>query len=100
MYFLQEVEDNQYEITFGDDVIGQAPVDGNIVIANYRICNGTDGNGISSFTSPSTLGGYSTFTTVVDAATSGGADNETIDSIKFNAPKNYETQNRAVLAQD
>jgi hypothetical protein len=100
VYFLQEVEDSQYEIYFGDDVIGQAPVDGNIVIANYRICNGTDGNGISSFTSPSTLGGYSTFTTVVDAATSGGADNETIDSIKFNAPKNYETQNRAVLAQD
>jgi len=100
VYFLQEVEDNQYEITFGDDVIGQAPVDGNIVIANYRICNGTDGNGISSFTSPSTLGGSSTFTTLVDAATSGGANNETIESIKFNAPKNYETQNRAVLAED
>lgn len=100
VYFLQEVEDSQYEIYFGDDVIGQAPVDGNIVIANYRICNGTDGNRISSFTSPSTLGGYSTFTTIVNAATSGGANNETIDSIKFNAPKNYETQNRAVLAQD
>jgi len=100
VYFLQEVEDSQYEITFGDDVIGQAPVDGNIVIANYRICNGTDGNGISSFTSPSTLGGYSTFTTIVNAATSGGANNETIESIKFNAPKNYETQNRAVLAED
>ena len=100
VYFLQEVEDSQYEITFGDDVIGQAPVDGNIVIANYRICNGTDGNGISSFTSPSTLGGSSTFTTIVNAATSGGANNETIESIKFNAPKNYETQNRAVLAED
>lgn len=100
VYFLQEVEDSQYEIYFGDDVIGQAPVDGNIVIANYRICNGTNGNRISSFTSPSTLGGYSTFTTIVNAATSGGANNETIDSIKFNAPKNYETQNRAVLAQD
>ena len=100
VYFLQEVEDSQYEITFGDDVIGQAPVDGNIVIANYRICNGTDGNGVSSFTSPSTLGGSSTFTTLVNAATSGGANNETIESIKFNAPKNYETQNRAVLAED
>ena len=100
VYFLQEVEDSQYEITFGDDVIGQAPVDANIVIANYRICNGTDGNGVSSFTSPSTLGGSSTFTTLVDAATSGGANNETIESIKFNAPKNYETQNRAVLAED
>ena len=81
-------------------MVGQAPVDANIVIANYRICNGTDGNGVSSFTSPSTLGGSSTFTTLVNAATSGGANNETIESIKFNAPKNYETQNRAVLAED
>jgi hypothetical protein len=100
VYFLQEVEDNYYEIYFGDDVIGKSPIDGNIVIANYSICNGVLGNDISSFTSPSTLGGHSTFTTSVNAATSGGADNETIDSIKFNAPKNYETQNRAVLAQD
>lgn len=100
VYFLQEVEDNQYEVTFGDGVIGKSPVDSNIVIANYRICEGSDGNDISSFTEPSTLGGFSTFTTTVNAATSGGANNETIESIKFNAPKNYETQNRAVLAED
>ena len=100
VYFLQEVEDNQYEITFGDNVIGKAPVDNNIIIAQYRICNGTDGNDINSFTDPSSIGGSTTFTTSVNASTSGGANNETIESIKFNAPKNYETQNRAVLSQD
>jgi hypothetical protein len=100
VYFLQEVEDSQYEIYFGDNVIGKKPDDNNIVIANYRICNGTLGNDISSFTSPSTLGGFSAFTTTVNASTSGGADKESIDSIKFNAPKNYDTQNRAVLSED
>ena len=100
VYFLQEVEDSQYEIYFGGDVIGKAPIDSNIVIANYRVCNGTVGNDINSFTSPSTLGGFSTFTTTVNASTAGGSDNESIESIKFNAPKNYETQNRAVLSED
>ena len=100
VYFLQEVEDSQYEIYFGDDVIGKAPIDSNIVIANYRVCNGTVGNDINSFTSPSTLGGFNTFTTTVNASTAGGSDNESIESIKFNAPKNYETQNRAVLSED
>ena len=100
VYFLQEVEDSQYEIYFGDDVIGKTPDDNNIVIANYRICNGTLGNDVNSFTSPSTLGGFSAFTTTVNAPTAGGSDNESIESIKFNAPKNYETQNRAVLSED
>ncbi len=100
VYFLQETDDSEYEIYFGNDVIGKQPENGNIVIVSYRIVNGKNGNDISTFTNPSTLGGYSTFTLTVDSATSGGAGNESIDSIKFNAPKNYETQNRAVLASD
>tara|TARA_R110000772_G_scaffold10859_5_gene34383 strand:- start:4394 stop:6241 length:1848 start_codon:yes stop_codon:yes gene_type:complete len=100
VYFLQEVEDSQYEIYFGDNVIGKAPDDNNIVIASYRICNGTLCNNINTFTNPSELSESNVFTTLVNAPTAGGADNETIDSIKFNAPKNYETQNRAVLSED
>jgi len=100
IYFLQEVEDNQYEIIFGDGVLGKAPINGNIVIAQYRICSGTLGNDISVFTNPSTLGGFATYTASVNSATSGGSNNESISSIKFNAPKNFETQNRAVLAED
>jgi nitrate reductase NapAB chaperone NapD len=100
VYFLQETDDQQYEIYFGDDVIGKQPDNGNIIIAQYRICNGTIGNDISTFTDPSTLGGYSTFTATVNASTSGGANNESINSIKFNAPKNFAAQNRAVLAED
>ena len=100
VYFLQEVEDNEYEIYFGDNVIGKAPSNDNIVIAQYRVTEGTDGNNISEFTDPSSVGGYNTFSAAVVSATSGGANNETIESIKFNAPKSYETQNRAVLSED
>jgi hypothetical protein len=100
VFFLQETEDQQFEIYFGDGVIGKQPDDGNIIIAQYRVCNGEDGNSISAFTDPSTVAGYSTFTATVNSTTSGGVAPESIDSIKFNAPKNFETQNRAVLADD
>lgn len=100
VYFLQEVQDKQYEVYFGDDVLGKTPINGNIIIIEYRICNGTLGNNISSFTNPAAIDGYSSFTFTINSATAGGSDIETIDSIKYNAPKNYETQNRAVIAED
>ena len=100
VFFLQEVNEEYYEIYFGDDVLGKKPVTGNIVILEYRICDGSILNDLSTFSYPSTIGGYSTFTIDVNDTTSGGANNETIESIKFNAPKSFETQNRAVLAED
>lgn len=99
-YFLQEVDDDEFEVYFGDGIIGKQPDNGNIVIIDYRVCNGSLGNDVSSFTDPSTVGGSSTFTVSVTGSTSGGANNETIESIKFNAPNIFETQNRAVLAAD
>jgi len=100
VFFLQETTDQYYEIYFGDDVIGKKPSNGNVVVVNYRVCSGTVGNDISSFSDPSTVGGYSNFSKTVSSSSSGGAYAESITSIKFNAPKNYETQNRAVLAND
>lgn len=100
VYFLQEVEDERYEVYFGDNVIGKSPDNNNIVKISYRVCNGTDGNGVTSFTNPSTIGGHSNFTVSVNGTTAGGQSKESIDQIKFNAPKNFETQNRAVLAED
>jgi hypothetical protein len=100
IYFLQEVDDEQFEIYFGDGIIGSALKDGNVVIVKYRVCNGTTTNGADNFTLPSTIGGYSTFTSTVVSAAAGGADAESIESIKFNAPKSYESQNRAVLVTD
>ncbi len=101
VYFLQEIENNQYEIYFGDNILGKKPINNNIIIINYRICNGSLGNDIAttSFNTVTSIGGHAVNVTI-NAATSGGANNETIDSIKYNAPKNYETQNRAVLKED
>ena len=100
VYFLQEVEDERYEVYFGDNVIGKSPDNNNVVKISYRVCNGTEGNGITSFSNPSTIGGHSNFTVSVNGTTSGGQSKENIEQIKFNAPKNFETQNRAVLAED
>lgn len=100
VYFLQENEDGKSELSFGDGVLGKALRNGNIINISYRACNGTDANKLNSFTLAGTVDGYSvsTVTTVTPAA--GGANTESIDSIKFNAPRVYESQNRAVTTED
>ncbi len=107
VFFLQENLDGQYEINFGDGVLGKKPSDGNIIQASYRICAGTETNGAAVFTGPDLIGlnpvtgtGFSNYDITVNTAAEGGANVETVSSIKFNAPKNYETQNRAVTAND
>ena len=100
VYFVQETNNLETEIFFGDGVIGNAPDNENIITVGYRIVNGTKTNGVGTFTKPSSLGGSTNYTITYNANTSGGQELETIESIKFNAPKNFEVQNRAVLAED
>jgi len=99
-YFLKENEDGRYELEFGDSVLGKALNDGNIVIIDYRTCNGTAAQGANNFTSIDSIGGYSNITVNHVSRAQGGGDKETIQSIKFNAPKNYEAQGRAVTRKD
>lgn len=100
VFFLEENADEQFEIFFGDNVLGKAVNNGNIINIGYRICNGSTTNGANTFTAGSSISGYSNYNiTLIDRA-AGGVEKETIQSIKFNAPKNYETQNRAVTIQD
>jgi YHS domain-containing protein len=99
VYYLQENNDGAFEVLFGDNILGKRLIDGNIVKLNYKVCNGTAPNGINKFTGPSTIGGYSYTTSVVSRAT-GGAGPQSIESIKFNAPRSYTAQNRAVTAND
>ena len=100
VYFLQEVENGRFEVYFGDGVLGKAVADGNIVILDYIVCNRDAPNGASTFTLSGTVGGFSnvTITTVNNAA--GGDSPETIKSIKYNAPRDYTSQDRAVTADD
>ena len=99
-FFIQETRDLETEVYFGDGIIGNAPDNGNIITIAYRIVNGTKTNGVGTFTKPSSLGGSTNYTITYNANTSGGQELETIESVKFNAPKNFEVQNRAVLAED
>ena len=100
VFFVQETSSLETEVYFGDGVVGNAPDNGNIITVGYRIVNGTKTNGVGTFTKPSSLGGSTNYTITYNANTSGGQELETIESIKFNAPKNFEVQNRAVLAED
>ena len=99
-YFLKENEDGRYELEFGDGVLGSALDDGNVVIIDYRICNGTAAQGANNFTSVDNIDGYSNITVNHVSRAQGGGDKETLQSIKFNAPKNYEAQGRAVTRRD
>ncbi len=100
VFFVEENEDGKHELIFGDGVLGQALSTGNIVIAKYRVVNGTVTNGANNFSAPSQLGGQTNFTTTVVLSARNGANAESIDSIKFNAPKSYQRQGRAVIKND
>ena len=100
VYFLQEVENGRFEVYFGDGVIGQSIKDGNIVILDYITCNREEPNGASSFTLSGTVGGFSNVTITTKDNAANGSEPETIKSIKYNAPRDYTAQDRAVTADD
>ena len=100
VFFLQEGRNGNYEVYFGDGVVGKKLQDGAIVSIQYLITKGDIANGADAFIGTQNIGVYSTFTiTVVDVA-AGGAINESVDSIKFSAAAQYATQNRLVTVKD
>ena len=100
IYHLQENSNEYYEIYFGDGITGFKPTNNNIVTVDYVYTNGKDANGASAFSKVDNIGGYSniTLTTVTNAT--GGADQETMESIRYNAPLTFTSQNRAVTSDD
>ena len=100
VYFLQEVENGRFEVYFGDGVLGQAVADGNIVILDYITCNRDEPNGATTFTLSGNVGGFSSVTVTTLNNANGGDAPETIRSIKYNAPRDYTSQDRAVTADD
>lgn len=100
IFYLEADRDYKYKVAFGDNVLGLRPDYNSTVAVSYRVCNATRGNGANSFSAVATLGGQSNFVLTCNSRATGGADQEDIESIRFNAPKIYETQNRAVTASD
>ena len=110
VYYIQEVEDERYQIFFGDGIFGKSLKDGNFIPINYIITNGDNANGVNSFTFNGRLtyirnaqtytvtSGISLITT--ELSSSGGEVIESTDSIKKFAPRIYASQNRCLTAND
>jgi len=100
VYFLKEVENGEFEVEFGDGVIGKGLSEGNVVILQYVVTNKDEANGASSFTAPSAISGVTDITVATVSNAAGGGEAESLASIKYNAPLDYATQGRAVTGSD
>ena len=110
IYFIQEIEDEQYEIIFGDGIFGKKLEDGNQINVSYIKTTGEDANGIANFafsgklvytrndSTTNVTSGISLVT--ANESSSGGQAIESTESIKKYAPQVYATQNRALTAND
>ena len=107
-YLIQEVQDERYELLFGDGIFGRKPENGAVITVQYIVTSGSEGNGPSNFNfagnflgdngqviTPSSIPTINT----ISAAANGG-DIESVDSIKYFAPRLYSSQYRAVTARD
>tara|TARA_R100000030_G_scaffold89114_1_gene73326 strand:+ start:623 stop:2524 length:1902 start_codon:yes stop_codon:yes gene_type:complete len=112
IFFINEVQDEKYELRFGDGIIGKKlgeDGDGDYITVDYIVTDGRDGNGASSFTFSGTLEAADTSKTIIDPGTVtittnqssiNGGEIEPIDSVKYYAPRLYSSQYRAVTARD
>ena len=109
VFFVSEIEDEKYEIFFGDGVLGKKLENNNLVQMSYIVTNGSSTNGAKTFTFNGLMEDengttvtlpFSISSISTTSVASGGADIETIDKIKYNAPKFYNSQNRAVTGND
>ncbi len=110
VYYLQEIENERYELLFGDNKFGKALEEGNYITANYIVSNGDSANGVNQFTFAGRLtytrnsveytvtSGISLLTTGL--ISSGGEQIESVESVKKFAPRIYASQNRALTADD
>jgi hypothetical protein len=107
VYFVQGYGAGKYELVFGNGVTGSPLVPGNVVKVNYRDTLGVEGDFAGSFTALDTAyadDGSAVQPNLIRISTvsvsSGGSDRESVESIKFNAPRYYATQDRAVTKED
>lgn len=101
VYFLQESTLNgYYEIYFGDGILGNRLSDGNIIYISYISTSGTSSTGANNFVLMDSLQGLTSYNITPLISASNGSERESIDSIKFQAPKSYSAQNRAVTKDD
>jgi hypothetical protein len=108
IYLIQEVQDEKYELLFGDGYFGKKLENGTLVTVTYIVTNGKDGNGASQFSFAGTLRDASnsvlipsnTVSVSTTQRSQNGSNIESIDSIKYFAPRIYSSQYRAVTSRD
>jgi len=100
VYFLQEVEDGKYEIYFGDGILGSKLEDSNILIMDYVVTNKGAANSAVTFVSSAAIDTVNSVNVRVVSAAAGGAEPESIESIKYNAPLDFASQGRCVTTED
>lgn len=106
VFFVQETNDNRYELLFGDGVVGRKLQNGEVIEASYLVTAGKDANDIRNFSFSGEI--FDQFdsrlqnkvTIKLIEASSGGDDAEPVENIKTNAPSFYSSQNRAVTTED
>lgn len=99
VYFLSEKPNSYYEISFGDGILGKKLTDGCLVVVTYLSSSGPESVGANNFAISSPVNNYTTYINSKIAA-AGGKERETIDSIKYTAPKTFFSNNRAVTKED
>mgnify|MGYP006098700887 FL=1 len=100
VFYLQENSNEYFEVYFGDGVTGKKPLNNNIVTLDYVFTNGEESNGANVFSMVDNIGGYSNVTVTTLVKSQGGTEKETNESIRFNAPLTFTSQNRAVTSDD
>lgn len=105
VFYLQEGKNQQYDIYFGNDVIGKKLFNGAVVNIQYLVTNGSAANKANNFVATDSLSdslGITQTNFIIDpvSAASGGAERESVDEIKFSAPIQFTTQNRLVTYSD
>lgn len=100
VFFLQPGVGDAYEVVFGDGVVGRKPKNNSVVVIEYRVCNGELPNGAFRFINTARIDGESNIVVETISAATDGAVAEDMNSIKFNAPRAFTTQERAVTSED
>lgn len=100
VFFIQAGLDESYEILFGDNVSGRAPKNNSVVLVEYRVSNGELPNGALTFNPDTALDGVTNISVTTIEGARGGAVSESIESIRYNAPRHFAAQERAITTED
>jgi hypothetical protein len=100
VFFVQPALNGEYEVVFGDGVVGRKPLNNSVVLIEYRICSGELPNGANKFYTAGRINNEANISVTTTSAASDGEVAETLSSIKYNAPRAFTTQERAITAED